>query len=166
MLPALRASDTALEYRVKAGYLYHFAQFVEWPQEKLPKGDPIRIGLIAPPDVCTAIESLLTQKVVDGHPLVTERVTLASAAAHPPQILFVQRSADVSPVDLARQFDGVPILLVGETSGFSTLGGMVGFVTRGDNLHFQINLTVANAAGIHVSSQMATASMAEIVHSR
>jgi hypothetical protein len=166
LVPRLHASDTALEYRVKAGYLFHFAQFVEWPQARLPAGAPIRIGLVAPADVCAAIEGILAEKTVDGHPVVTERLVPEAVGTHPPHILFVHRSADISPALLAQLLGGQPVLIVGETSGFATQGGIIGFVTRGDNLHFQINLGLANGAGLHVSSQMATASMAEIVHSR
>jgi len=161
---AAQAADSSLEYRVKAGFLFHFAMFVEWPATILPPGAPLRIGLLAPPEVCSDIEQSLAGKSAAGHPLVTERVTTEALAKDAPHILFVQRSADISPSALAQILGDRPVLVVGETSGFASSGGAIGFVIRGDTLRFQVNLAAASHANLQLSGQLA--SLAEIVKAR
>ena len=43
----LRANDRALEYRVKAEFLYNFARFVEWPEGSQDKDrEAVVIGIL------------------------------------------------------------------------------------------------------------------------
>lgn len=159
-MPPARANDTSLEYRVKAGFLFNFAKFVRWPEEVLAPGAPLRIGLLAPPDVCGTIERALADKSVAGHPLIVERLTEMATKA-PPHMVFMHRS--ITPVErrLGTLANGHAILVVGETPDFAAEGGLIGFTNRGDTLRFQVNLEAAEHAHLQLSGQLA--GLAEIV---
>ena len=49
---------------------------------------------------------------------------------------------------------GVPVLTVGESSGFCRWGGMVNFRLDGQNLRLEINDTAARQSGLRVSAQL------------
>jgi hypothetical protein len=51
--------------------------------------------------------------------------------------------------------------LVGEKEGFAVAGGEIGFVPRGDNLRYQVNLSAAQQAGLKLTARLAN--LAEIV---
>ncbi len=167
--PARAFGANSLEYQVKAGFLFNFAKFVEWPGAALPPGAGVRLGIIAPDEVYQLIEKSLAGKVVGDRPLVVERFTPAQlSAGAPPNIIFVHQDAfrpqselGFSPQQIAALAEKNPILLVGESAGFATSGGMIGFVQRGENLRFQVNIASAQRAGLKLSARLS--GLAEIV---
>jgi YfiR/HmsC-like len=163
LMLAVLAPAQILEYQVKAGFLFNFAKFVEWPVAILPPEAPLVIGLIAPNDVCLTIEQALAGKVVTGHPIVVKRLE-ANRLVPPPQILFVQRDATVPLESLLQLLGAEPVLIVGDANEFAPTGGTIGFILRGDSLRFQVNLVAAKNARLNLNSQLA--SLAEIVKPR
>lgn len=164
------AAVSALEYQLKAGFLINFAKFVEWPGASLAPGAPVRLGILAPEDVFQLIEKSLVGKPAGDRPLVVERMTAAQLEKgdNLPNIIFVhqdvarhQAESGLSPQKLATLAERHPVLLVGESAGFATSGGMIGFVQRGENLRFQVNLASAQRAGLKLSSRLS--GLAEIV---
>lgn len=162
-LVRVAAADTSLEYRVKAGFLFNFAKFVQWPEDTLAPHEPIRLGLLAPPDVCATIEQALAGKTLGSRPLAVERLAQMSDRA-PPHMVFVHRSMSPDERRLANLAEGHGILVVGETPDFAVDGGVIGFTTRGDTLRFQVNLAAARHARLQLSGQLA--GLAEVVRSR
>jgi hypothetical protein len=154
----LRAEVTPrLEYQVKAGYLFNFLRFTEWPADTLPPGAPYRIGVIE--DAATAriiADSLQDKKVND------RAIEVVSLAAGQPtkgcHLVFVPRSTAFALTEIPPP----PILTVGETEHYASTQGIIGFIFRGYNIRFQVNLTAAQQAGLKLSGRLA--SLAEVVH--
>lgn len=165
------AAANSIEYQVKAGFLFNFAKFVEWPGAALAPGASVRLGIVGPEDVFQLIEKSLAGKTAGDRPLVVERFTPAQLEAGTlPNILFVHQDAfraqselGFTPAQIAALAERHPVLLVGESAGFATSGGMIGFVQRGENLRFQVNLANAQRAGLRLSSRLS--GLAEIVSS-
>lgn len=155
-----RTPDPQLEYRVKAGFLFNFLKFTEWPAVNLPAGQPFRIGVLASPAVHALIAEQLKDKTVGGR--AVEVVDLpADAADISCHLLFLPRSSEVPLAQLTDRLGSTSILLVGETEGFAAAGGMIGFVIRGDNVRFQVNLRATQRAGLRLSARLAN--LAELV---
>ncbi len=151
-----------LEYRVKAGFLFNFARFVEWPAEALPPDRPFHLAIVAPPAVYQTILETLSEKKISGRELAVTLLDPANPGPGlPPHVIFVHHSVAVSTARLLALFPDQPVLIVGESPGFAAAGGMIGFVLRGDNLRFQVNLVAARRARLQLSSQLE--SLAEIV---
>ncbi len=159
-----------VEYQLKAGFLFNFAKFVEWPDTHLAPGAEIRLGIVAPDDVYGIMEKALAGKSAGTHALVVQRLTLADLEqeAGLPHIIFLhqdslrtrQESGILSQlVSLAEKHT---VLLVGESPGFANAGGTIGFVQRGENLRFQVNLASAQHTGLKLSARLS--GLAEIVN--
>lgn len=154
----------ALEYKVKTGYLFNFANFIEWPAAALPAPDsPFVIGVLDGGEALPILEELLKGKTVNGRP-VQVRAVAADRVGRGLHILFVTRAAAVSPAEIEAALDGAATLLVGETDRFAEHGGMVGFLREGDNIRFQLNLERVTAAGLKASAKLA--SVARLVTTR
>lgn len=164
------AAGNPIEYQVKAGFLFNFAKFVEWPASATNPDKPLRLGVVASDDIYDLMDSALSGKVANHRPIKIEHITAEeiSGAAVLPDMIFVQQDIFRSRQDVgftlaqlltaaARQ----PILLVGESADFATSGGMIGFVQRGENLRFQVNLANAQRAGLKLSAHLS--GLAEIV---
>ena len=158
LMPLLdRAADSpvALEYKVKAGYLFNFGKFVEWPAASLPASNSVLvIGVLDGSEAFPIIQELLQDKSVNGHPVQVRAVSAVSSetGCH---ILFVTRSAGRSPGELIVALGGSATLLVGETGGFAEKGGMIGFVREQESFRLTLNLEAAEKAGLKVSSKLA-----------
>lgn len=154
-LSGFAATDPTLEYKVKAGYLYNFAKFIEWPPATLPNASsPIEIGVMDGGEAFSTIEQVLTGKTVNGHPIhVTAVASLKeNLNCH---ILLATRAARTTPSKLRSALDARPILLVGETEKFSERGGMIGFIREEESIRLTLNLEAATAAGLKVSAKLA-----------
>jgi len=149
-----------LEYQIKAGYLYNFAKFVEWPPPPLAEGGVFRLGVLSDETAYSIIAETLRGRKIGEHPV--EVVLLASNAdAASCRVVFIPRSVAVTVSDLRAELNHAAVLLVGEKEGFAAAGGEIGFVPRGENLRYQVNLAAAEQAGLHLSARLA--GLAEIV---
>jgi hypothetical protein len=171
LLPARSlAAGSSLEYQVKAGFLFNFAKFVDWPDSTRATHKTLRLGIVAPDDIYDLMASALSGKVANNRPIQIEKVTAAELekGTSLPDIIFVQQDASRTRQDggftqqqIFAAAANQPVLLVGESAGFATSGGMIGFVQRGENLRFQVNLANAQRAGLKLSARLS--GLAEIV---
>lgn len=164
------AAGNALEYQVKAGFLFNFAKFVEWPDSAKTPDKILRLGIIASDDIYDLMASTLDGKTANHRPIKVEHITAGDleGTGALPDLIFVQQDIVRSPQDfgftLQQLFTAAakqPVLLVGESADFATSGGMIGFVQRGENLRFQVNLASAQRAGLKLSARLS--GLAEIV---
>jgi len=164
------AAANSMEYQVKAGFLFNFAKFVEWPPRPQPAHAELRLGIAAPEEIFELMAGALEGKIVGERSIHVERITAADLEKESalPQIVFVQqdtqRPRQDSGFNLPQLFalaEKQSILVVGESAGFATSGGIIGFVQRGENLRFQVNLARAQRAGLKLSARLS--GLAEIV---
>ena len=151
-------SETAprLEYQVKAGYLFNFLRFTEWPAETQRAGAPYRVGVMDDEATFKIIADTLRGKTLDQRTIEVEYLK-AGNSLHGFHLVFVPRTAEPPPADATTH----GVLIVGETTDFALRSGMIGFVLRGYNIRFQVNLSAAQHAGLKLSGRLA--SLAEIV---
>ena len=155
--PAPRAATPSppREHDVKAAFLYHFAQLVEWPVGAAPPGEPFVIGVVGGDPFKGALDRALEGKSVRTHPIEVRRfATVAQLEGARVHVLFVAGDAGLRE----RALDAVsaqPVLTVGESEGFAERGGMIGFrLTRDGRVGFEINARRAEQAGLRMSSQL------------
>lgn len=152
--PAVIAED-ALEYRVKAAFLYNFARFIEWPAEAgKDVASPMQVCTFGSDPFGTALNATLKGKTVNGRGLTASNVTSASDAENC-EILFVP--AQISDTDsrkLLSQVKGKSVLTVGEEQQFNRSGGIVRFLLEDGKVRFEINLGAAKASGLKISSKL------------
>ena len=140
------------EYSVKAAFLYHFVEFVEWPADA-PLPATITIGVLGKDPFGDLLDRAILHKVVMGRALAVRRFETVEDL-QPCQILFVS-SSEMSRLPQAFALLGVaPVLTVGEADRFARRGGMIGFVFEDDRVRLEINLGAAEAAGLRVSSKL------------
>ncbi len=166
LIPAtLVAADSVpgLEYKVKAGYLYNFARFVEWPAAAFPSADsPFVIAVMDGGEAFPVLEQILAGKTVNGRPVKV----VASQGALPTNahILLVTRKADKTPEEIRAAVASRFTLTVGETDQFAERGGAVAFVREGESVRLTLCLEHASENGLKVSAKLSN--VAKSVKSR
>jgi hypothetical protein len=152
---------TSKEYQVKAGFLYNFAHFTEWPTNALADtNSPFVIGILGDDPFSTDLDELVRGEKVNNHPLIIQRYQQVEEikACH---VLFVSRSETKRLERIFTSLKSRSILTVGDVENFAKRGGMIRFVTEQNKIHFRINLEAAKAANLTISSKLLRA--AEIV---
>lgn len=158
-LPAL--TTTANEYQLKAGFLFNFAHFIEWPTKAFADpASPIIIGVLGNDSLAGDLDEIVRGEKVNNRPLVVQRYQQVEEikVCH---ILFVSDSDAARLQRIFTSLKGRSILTVGETDGFARRGGVIRFVTKNNKIRFRINLEAAKAANLTISSKLLRA--AEIV---
>ena len=148
------AQSTADEYQVKAAFLFHFAQFVEWPANALNAGDPSF-------KLCIFDDDLRRHELQS--PIEGKSIGARVFRVHPinqPQeiqgcdILFLSHDNARPQSAILRSLHGTPILTVGETSDFLTDGGIIRFHLVEGKIRFDINLDAAESSHLKISSRL------------
>ncbi len=159
LLVAVVSSDAAQsssysEYDIKAGFIYKFISFVQWPKEKEPP-KTITIGIIGKSPFGKAFKDV-EGKLVEKRTLVikffdskVDYKTLKQC-----QILYVSKSEDKKLKAILKAVENLPILTVSDSKGFAEKGGCVGFVKQRGKVKFEINNTSAKKAKLVIRSML------------
>jgi hypothetical protein len=139
---------------VKAAFLFHFAQFVDWPPETYKEstspltyctagGDPFEGGL----------DASLKGKTIGGRPV---RVLHFKEAGESQgcQILFLGIADKKLVSATLAKLNGSPVLTVGESVNFTKGGGMIGFLLEDNKVRFEINLEATEHAKLKISARL------------
>ncbi|MCW3083138.1 MAG: YfiR family protein [Bacteroidetes bacterium] len=152
------------ESQVKAVFLFNFTQFIEWPAKTFPDAEsPLIIGILGDDPFGNYLEQATTNEKINSHPLIIQHYKTVDEIKKC-HILFVNIS-NKEQLDLVfKSLEGKSILTVGDSRNFIRQGGMIRFFTDNDKIKFQINVEVAKAAGLTISSKLLR--LAEIVTSK
>jgi hypothetical protein len=149
-----RAQAAADEYRIKAAFLFHFAQFIDWPDGALDARDPSLILCVFDDEPRLAdIQSAVEGKLIGSRVL---RVRLLSPALELQgcNIVFLSRYEGQHQAAVLGRLSGLPILTVGESANFLSNGGMIRFHLEKNKIRFDINLGASDLSHLKISSQL------------
>jgi hypothetical protein len=158
---AAQAADPpdASEYLIKAGFIYNFAKFVEWPSTAFSQPDsPIMIGVLGTDPFGSVLDRLVEDKKIGQRGFVVKRYKWGKDLKDLKEckILFVSASEKAHIDEIVQAVKGLPILMVGETPGFAERGGIIRFTLEDNRVRFEINVDAARQADLNISSRLLT----------
>ena len=140
------------EYRVKAGFLFHFAQLTDWPAGA-GGGSEFVLCVLGDDPFHGELESTLGGKAIGSRPIRILHVK-QSQDARGCQVLFISSSEDQHLSKIFKDLGNSAVMTVGEANDFIERGGMIRFTFEQDKVRFEINLKPADAAGLKFSSRL------------
>jgi len=147
-------SSAASEYTVKAAFLFHFAQFVEWPAEAFADANsPLTYCTIGEDAFRGALEESVNGKSIGNRRLQVKHVKELEQIAGC-QVLFIAAGEKKRHGEELAMASKRPVLTVGETDGFATEGGIIGFSREQNKIRFEINLDAAGKAQLKISAKL------------
>jgi hypothetical protein len=153
--PRVKAeSNGTSEYDVKAAFLFHFAQFVEWPKEAFKNADsPLTYCTIGEDAFRGALDESVKGKRIGNRELrvrhLKEREQIDGC-----QVLFIALTQKSRQGEELASASGRPVLTVGETDHFARDGGVIGFFLEEKKMRFEINLNAAEQAQLKISAKL------------
>jgi hypothetical protein len=154
-LSLLNAEESSqVANKVKAGYLFNFAKFVEWPRESFQgKDSPIIVSVMGKDLIAGVIQETLRGTSIDGHPLEV-RLVPETTEAIDCHLLFICASEKKRLPKIFETQRGKHILTVSDIEHFNEEGGMICLRKEGVNIRFEINQQDAEKAGLKISSKL------------
>jgi hypothetical protein len=149
-----RPQSVAEEYQVKAAFLFHFAQFVDWPPGVLNDSDSSLILCVFDDEPRRQeFQSTIDGKAI-GARVLRVRPISRSQEVQGCNILFLSRDEARRQTAILRSLRGMPVLTVGETDNFLSSGGMIRFHLDEDKIRFDINLDGVESSHLKISSRV------------
>lgn len=153
-MQASKTEDPPTEYQLKAVFLFNFTQFVAWPANAFENDkDPFVIGILGGNPYGNFLEETVRGESVNGHRIIVRRYDNIEdiKACH---ILYVNLKKQDELEDTLAKLRNRNILTVGDTSKFTQLGGIIGFVITNNKVGIKINLGAAAGTDLSISSKL------------
>lgn len=154
---AAHAAPPSAEYRLKAVFLFNFANFVQWPAHAFASADaPLVICVLGDDPFGEALDETVAGESIDRRHLAVRRV-MRGEPLEQCHLLFVSRSETQR---LDEVFRGVGetthVLTVSDIDRFASRGGTIGLFLDRNRVRFEISLNDARRRGLELSSQLLT----------
>jgi hypothetical protein len=147
-------SDVSKEYQIKAAFLFHFAQFVEWPSaDSTNTDDPFVIGVLGENPFGSALDEIVKGETIANRKIVVQYSRSADDLKNC-QIVFVCKSENTRLPRILEKLNDKNLLSVGECEGFAQRGGVINFYLENGKLHFEINPDAAEREKLKISAQL------------
>ena len=147
------AQSQADEYRVKAAFLFHFAQLVVWPADAPSADKPLGVCTVGDDPFHGALETEVEGKTVGSRTMHVRHLKL-NQDLRECQIVFVGKEEDKHIASLIATLGNAPVVTVGENEGFLLQGGIIRFCLEDNRVRFEINLEAAEKAKLKISSRL------------
>jgi hypothetical protein len=142
------------EYEVKAAFIFHFAQMVEWPSNALgANAQPLVICTLDDDSYSAALTTVAEGKLIGSHPVQTRLLhTIADVPGCHVLVVGGKDKKRVAAI-LAGTKDA-PLLTVGDSEDFAPAGGIIGLLLQDNKIRFDVNLIAARRANLKISSRL------------
>lgn len=154
--PGVSVAQTgnAGEYQVKAAFLFHFAQFVEWPPGVFKDvNSPVTYCTLGEDPFQGALDQSLNGKIIGGRPVRVNHLK-GGRDFHECQVLFIGTTEKKEMSATLAALKGAPILTVADADHFVNEGGVIGFCVEEKKIRFEINLSAATEAKLKLSAKL------------
>jgi hypothetical protein len=146
------------EYSVKAAFLYRFADYIEWPPTAFASPtSPVTVCVIGRDPFGPILDMLTDGERVADRSIAVKRAQKLddSMGCH---VAYVDTKGD--PTSLLQAVEGRPVLTV--TNGIDETGahGIINFVIHDNRVRFDIDVRLAAANGLSISSRLLSVALA------
>lgn len=149
-LPASHAREAQRADALKAGYLFNFLKFVDWPP--LVPTDTLTVCLLGESSVYEEMAAGLSDKRLGTRQLVARRLAAAEPTA-PCQVLYIDAGQFPAAADLIVTRPAA-LLTVSDAPDFLRNGGIIALFDEGNRLRFRISVDNARHAKLRISSHL------------
>src|ERR1700722_5127277 len=147
-------SASVTESQVKAAFLFHFAEFVDWPAGALGNaGDPFLICVVGEDPFHGDLETTIQGKLIATR-TVRVRHVKQMQETQTCHVLFIGKNEFKDVSSLAATLRNKPVLTVGESENFLQSGGIIRFCMEDRKVRFEVNQEAAEAANLKISSRL------------
>lgn len=154
-LAATSAGEQDVERRIKAAFIYHFCNYIDWPESAFESEEsPLLLGVMGSTAMADALGKAVARRTAHGRPLQVRRLDVGDSlrGLH---LLYVDDAVPASVRDQLASVDD-SVLLVTDTPDGLGAGSAVNFVVEDDRVRFDVGLDAIKRGNLSVSAQLLT----------
>jgi hypothetical protein len=157
VLSAARSSElpqgeiSTSEYDVKAVFLYHFIQYLKWPEGIEPK--VFSIVVLGKSEILAPLQEIAKKKNIGPTPIAVQQCLEIGQIGHP-HVLFIAKSVAPKIAQALEKTRGTDILTISEVEGLGTRGVAINFVERDGKIKFEMSEKRLKESHIQIGSQL------------
>jgi len=152
--PSAMAAGGPESDQLKAAYLFNFAKFVAWPDDRFDsEGAALIFCMVGEDPLNGALGKITSGRSVQGRQIEIRNFA-SPEDAKTCHILFLDKGITAESTDVLKRYDGVGVLTVGESEGFAAQGGVANFFIDGKRVRFEINKQAAQDQRLKISSRL------------
>ena len=144
------SADSAREDRLRAGYLFNFAKFIEWPD--FTPEEPLTVCFLGSPGTQAAFDAGMGGKSIGTHRVVTREVKSRPASSGC-RMMFVAASFTAAANFSSGNIEPA-LLTVGDAPDFLARGGIIELFTQDNHLRFNVSIDNARQASLRIGSDL------------
>ena len=145
-------ADHPNESAIKAGFVFNFIKFTQWPGARDDDRSPLRVCAVD----ANPLGGQLT--LLQGRPVglrtIDVRTQVAPGDWKACQVLYISEPDPVKVDAAIRSLGNAPILTVADVPNFVQLNGVIGLRLDDGRMRFDVNLGAAQRVGLQLNSQM------------
>jgi hypothetical protein len=154
LIPIFAAAQTQSgEYQVKAAFIFHFAEMVEWPSSVLGSDNSPLVICTLGHSYSAVLDGAATGKQIGSHPVGIRHLRSDTEVAGCHLLVISDKNTKQAEAILAG-VKGIPMLTVGDAENFAANGGMIGMFLQDDKICFDVNLDAAQRANLKISARL------------
>ena len=147
-------SDGLTADQIKAGFLFNFTKFVEWPEDAFSNSSaPIVIAVVGVNPFGDTLGATAAGKTVGGRAVVVKQFK-SDQDLRACNILFISSSEKKQSAHILESLKGSRVLTVSEIGGFARSGGAIAFLVEENKVKLEINLDAASESQLKVSAKL------------
>jgi uncharacterized protein DUF4154 len=147
------AEDNALEYAVKATYLYKFGPFVRWPDNAFAApNSPFNICILGHDPFGEQLDRVVRGEQFGARTIAVRRIEAAPAPAQC-HVLYINAPA-ATAANTLQHVKGMPVLTVTESEQAPAATGIINFVIQGNRVRFEVDNRSAAENDLVLSSKL------------
>lgn len=153
--PLASAQATTPEATVKAAFVFNFLRFTEWPARRFATKDAPMTLCVGSADARLS-ESLkaLGGRTLDDRRIQVTEIERADDLGKCHALFVADTTARATAAAWLRKAESLDVLTLGDGDGFAASGGMLGLVSDGSRMRFEINDRAVKRSGLKLGSQL------------
>lgn len=147
--------DERREYNVKAVSLFGFSRYTTWPAKAFQKPDSdLIIGVMGNSRIRDPLLQIARKKTVRNRNLTIRQCDTIDDAEKCHLVFVSKTVAPEQRLAVIEATKKLPVLVVGETSGFGNAGGVANFFISRATVKFELNKQAAAAKGLKLNAKL------------
>lgn len=143
------------DQNVKAAFVFNFVRFTEWPAQRFAhRNTPLSLCVWTPDARLSESMRALAGRSVDERPVRVTEVDRQDELGQCHALFIADSSPRASAPAWLRKAESLDILTMGDGDGFAASGGMIGLVSDGPRMRFDINDKAVKRSGLKLGSQL------------
>jgi hypothetical protein len=138
------------EQKIKAGLIYNFLKYTEWPSEKAAApASPLVVCIFGAGDPLGGYLQPIEDRTVHQRVVKLQHISAVEEAAKC-QMLFISEDTATQWPALHSFLAHKSVLTVGDFDGFSKMGGMIEFGTEENRIRILLNMQAVDESRLHI----------------